>query len=137
MDTPEALSNIEMRAPIIHALHWIATAIEAVGVAIIVVGAIVSTVLFLRHGVGGKWDEAFRRYRANLGRGILLGLEFLVAADIIGTVAVTPTFQSLGVLALIIAVRTFLSFSLEVEIEGHWPWRRRELEHLDAGRERI
>ncbi len=64
-------------------------------------------------------------FRADLGRGILLGLEFLVAADIIGTVAVTPTFESLGVLAAIVLIRTFLSFSLEVEIEGRWPWRRR------------
>lgn len=56
--------------------------------------------------------------------GVLLGLELLVAADIVGTIAVTPTFQSLGILGLIIAIRTFLSVSLTVEIEGNWPWRR-------------
>ena len=60
------------------------------------------------------------------GRAILLGLEFLAAADIIGTVAITPSFQSLGILGLIVAIRTLLSFSLEVEIEGRWPWRRHE-----------
>ena len=59
-----------------------------------------------------------------IGRGILLGLELLVAADIIGTIAVTPTFQSLSILALIIAIRTFLSASLSVEIDGTLPWRR-------------
>jgi hypothetical protein len=59
---------------------------------------------------------------------ILLGLEFLIAGDIIGTVAISPTFQSVGVLALIVLVRTFLSFSLEVELEGRWPWQ--------AGRDR-
>jgi uncharacterized membrane protein len=80
----------------------------------------------LRCGVGSSdWEKAYEGFRADLGRGILLGLEFLVAADIIGTVAVTPTFESLGVLAAIVLIRTFLSFSLEVEIEGRWPWQRR------------
>jgi uncharacterized membrane protein len=64
----------------------------------------------------------YDRCRANLGRGILLGLELLVAADIIGTVAVTPSVENLAVLALIVVIRTFLSFALEVEIEGCWPW---------------
>lgn len=136
MDPLEILSNLEMRAPIIHVLHWIATTIEVIGVAVIVVGGIVSTALFLRRGVGREWDAALRSYRADLGRGILLGLEFLVAADIIGTMAVTPTFQSVGVLALIIAVRTFLSFSLGVEIEGQLPWRRRQAGH-DSCRDRL
>lgn len=64
-------------------------------------------------------------FRSNLGRSILLGLEFLVAADIINTVAVEPSVQSLIVLAGIVLIRTFLSFSLEVEITGRWPWQRR------------
>jgi uncharacterized membrane protein len=55
----------------------------------------------------------------------LLGLEFLVAADIIRTVAVTPTFRSVGVLAVIVVIRTFLSFSLELEITGRWPWQKK------------
>ena len=126
------------RAAVIPVMHDVATAIEVVGVAIIVVGALLASALFLRDGFGAAgWGHAFRRYRANLGRGILLGLELLVAADIIGTVAVTPSFRSLGVLALIVLIRTFLSFSLEVEIEGHWPWRRRELEHHSPGGERL
>jgi uncharacterized membrane protein len=58
-----------------------------------------------------------------VGRAILLGLEFLVGGDIIRTVAVSPTFTSVGVLALIVLVRTFLSFSLEVELDGRWPWQ--------------
>ena len=106
-------------------MHWIATGIEVVGVGIMVVGALVAMVVFFQRGQGGPgWDEAYRRLRGDLGRAILLGLEFLVAADIIGTVAVTPTFESLGVLAAIVLIRTFLSFSLEVEIEGQWPWQR-------------
>ena len=108
------------------AMHWIATAIEIVGVGVIVIGALVAAALFLRRGLrAAGWTEAYESFRAELGRGILLGLEFLVAADIIGTVAVTPTFESLGVLAAIVLIRTFLSFSLAVEIEGRWPWQRR------------
>jgi uncharacterized membrane protein len=113
-------------------LEWVATGIEVTGVAIIVIGAAAATVSFVYGGLGTVgWPAAFERYRANLGRGILLGLELLVAADIIGTVAVTPSLQNLAVLALIVVIRTFLSFSLEVEIEGRWPWRRAEAE---AGR---
>jgi uncharacterized membrane protein len=63
-------------------------------------------------------------FRQRLGRAILLGLELLVAADIIRTVAVTPTVESVAVLAGIVLVRTFLSFSLEVELTGRWPWNR-------------
>ena len=125
------------RESVIHLMHWIATAIEVVGVAVIVLAALLSTFVLLRDGVNNRWEGSFRAYRANLGRGILLGLEFLVAADIIGTVAVTPTFRSLGVLGLIVLIRTFLSFSLEVEIEGEWPWRRRESERAHPGGERL
>ena len=126
-NTPREASG--MRASLDHALHWIATGIEVAGVGIIVAGALFASMLFLRQGLGGSgWTRAYQGYRANLGRGILLGLELLVAADIIATVALTPSFESLGVLALIVLIRTFLSFSLEVEIEGHWPWRRREME---------
>ena len=66
----------------------------------------------------------YHRYRKRLGRSILLGLELLVAADIIRTVAVAPTFESVGVLGLIVLIRTFLSFSLELEITGRWPWQK-------------
>ena len=107
-------------------MHLVASVIEVAGVAIIVVGVLIASALFLRRGFGSSdWEKAYEGFRADLGRGILLGLEFLVAADIIGTVAVTPTFESLGVLAAIVLIRTFLSFSLEVEIEGRWPWQRR------------
>jgi uncharacterized membrane protein len=66
----------------------------------------------------------YRRFRQDVGRAILLGLELLVAADIIRTVAIRPTLESVGVLAGIVLVRTFLSFSLDVELTGVWPWRR-------------
>ena len=103
----------------------IVTAIEAAGIAIIVLGGLAATAWFLwQLARTGAPAESYHAYRSNLGRGILLGLEFLVAADIIGTVAVDPTLQSLAVLAGIVLIRTFLSFSLEVEIDGRWPWQR-------------
>ena len=78
--------------------------------------------MLLRHWPPG--EQGYRQYRQRLGRAILLGLELLVAGDIIRTVAVTPTFESAGVLAVIVLIRTFLSFSLEVELEGRWPWSK-------------
>jgi len=68
--------------------------------------------------------DAYRELRRNVGRSILLGLELLVAGDIIRTVAISPTFTSVGVLAVIVVVRTFLSFTLEVELTSRWPWQK-------------
>ena len=125
----ETMSETPPREAIKPLLELIATGIEVSGVAIIVVGALAATVYFVFGGLFGVgWPGAFHLYRANLGRGILLGLELLVAADIIGTVAVTPSIDNLIILGLIVLIRTFLSFSLEVEIEGRWPWRRAEQE---------
>jgi uncharacterized membrane protein len=104
--------------------HVIIRAFEIAGIAVIVFGAIVATIVFLRRALDrGEFEAAYHRYRSHLGRAILLGLELMVAADIINTVAVEPTFRTLGVLGLIVIIRTFLSFSLEVEINGHWPWQ--------------
>jgi uncharacterized membrane protein len=106
-------------------LHWIVRAIEWSGIAVIIGGLVFGTVRFSQAILAGEADEArFRRYRADAGRGILLGLEFLVAADIIATVAIEPSLKSLAVLAGIIAIRTFLSLSLEVEVSGRWPWQQ-------------
>jgi len=103
---------------------WIALVIEGVGIAIILIGAVISTGHFLRDWSATRSFEApYQSYRGNLGRAILLGLEFLVAADIVGTVVVEPSFENLGVLGLIVLIRTALSFALEVEINGHWPWQ--------------
>ena len=82
-------------------------------------------------------DKLIASFRSNLGRSILLGLEFLVAADIINTVAVEPTIQSLIVLAGIVLIRTFLSFSLEVEIEGRWPWRKAAMQQNKTDSSRL
>lgn len=111
--------------------RWIARGIEAVGILIIVLGAVASTGVFLKKIARTRsFGEAYPAYRGNLGRAILLGLEFLVAADIVGTVVVDPTFRNLGVLGLIVLIRISLSFALEVEINGHWPWRQAELAAL-------
>ena len=108
-------------------LHWTTRVIEIAGIAIIVVGAVVTTARFLMQELRGENDDGrFHAYRSGLGRAILLGLEFLVAADIIGTVAITPTLESVAVLGLIVLIRTFLSFSLSVEIEGRLPWQREQ-----------
>lgn len=107
-------------------IHFVTHVVEIVGIAIIVAGAFGALALFLvRMAAGAAPHETLvSAFRSNLGRSILLGLEFLVAADIVNTVAVEPTVQSLVVLAGIVLIRTFLSFSLEVEIEGRWPWQR-------------
>ncbi len=98
---------------------------ELVGVVILVLGALFALLRYamalIRHQDS---RAAYQALRGGLGRAILIGLEVLVAADIIRSVAIDPTFQSLGVLALLVLVRTFLSWSLEVEISGAWPWQR-------------
>jgi uncharacterized membrane protein len=101
-------------------------ALDWAGVAAIVLGIAIATVFFAVD-VQRTWSQregAYRTYRQGIGRAILLGLEILVAADIIRTVAVSPTFTSVGVLAIIVVVRTFLSMTLQVELEGRFPWQR-------------
>ena len=104
--------------------HWIrlvGTCIETFGVFIIVAGIIWSTFLYV-HRRGANWD--YDQYRIRIGRSLLLGLEVLVAADIVKTIAIELTFTSLGLLGGLVLVRTFLSWTLVLEIEGRWPWRR-------------
>lgn len=96
--------------------------IDGAGVIVITVGLVVALLKYVVGG-GGSADP-FRQLRQDLGRGILLGLEFLVAADIIRTVAITPTLQSVLVLGMIVLIRTFLSMALQVEVEGRLPWQR-------------
>jgi uncharacterized membrane protein len=104
--------------------HDVAKGIEIVGIGIIVIGAILASGVFAREWTQGQdFTQTYRRYRERLGQAILLGLEFLVAADIIGTVAVNPTFRNVGILGAVVGIRTFLSFALEVEIQGRWPWQ--------------
>jgi uncharacterized membrane protein len=106
-------------------MDHVAKGVEVLGIATLVLGLLVA---LARSGIGlvkgGGSAQAYRTVRTLFGRSILLGLEFLVAADIIRTVAVQPSLANVGVLGLIVLIRTLLSFSLEVEIDGTWPWRR-------------
>jgi uncharacterized membrane protein len=99
--------------------------IELIGVAIIAAGALMTLGLFLFALLRKAGAErAIADFRSSLGRAILVGLEFLVAADIINTVVVELTLENVLSLAIIVLIRTLLSFSLEAEIEGRWPWQR-------------
>lgn len=106
--------------------------VEIIGILIILIGALLATGRFLLRR-GGDGRDRVAGFRSDLGRGILLGLEFLVAGDIINTVAIEPTLNSVAVLAGIVLIRTFLSWSLEVEIEGRWPWQRAAAERNQNG----
>ena len=115
---------------VVEVIEGIGKAIDAIGVAVIAGGAILAVFLTIgriRQEDGGAY-EFFRR---RLGRAILLGLEFLVAADIIRTVAVTPSAESVAVLGGIVLIRTFLSFSLQLEVTGAWPWQQRSIAAAD------
>jgi uncharacterized membrane protein len=106
--------------------EFCAALIEAIGVTIIAAGAVLALVNAVRRRLGGvDGERVYDELRQGLGRGILIGLEFLVAADIIHTVAVELNLQTVGTLAIIVLIRTFLSFALEVEITGRWPWQDR------------
>jgi uncharacterized membrane protein len=108
--------------------------VDAAGVVTIVVGAVLATLVAVQALLRRQRGTIYATYRRRLGRSILLGLEFLVAADIIHTVAVTPTFESVGILALIVLIRTFLSWTLELEITGRWPWQKPDEDQTaDAG----
>jgi uncharacterized membrane protein len=107
------------------AVEWVGKGVDGVGVVIVVVGSLAALLPYLFAVAARRADEErYARTRRRVGRAILLGLEFLVAGDIIRTVAATPTFTSVGVLAAIVAIRTFLSMALQVEVDGRWPWQR-------------
>jgi uncharacterized membrane protein len=98
----------------------VGAAIDGAGVLVVVSGVFLATYRFLFR----IREDRYRAYRQDVGRAILLGLEFLVAGDIIRTIVVSPTLQNVAILALIVLIRTFLSFTLELELEGTLPWRR-------------
>ena len=103
--------------------------VEAVGAAIMVLGGLVALIVFVVAVLDvDRRPTAYRELRQNLGRSILLGLEVLIIGDIVRTIIVDPTLESVAVLGGIVVIRIVLSFSLEVEIEGSWPWSRWRLE---------
>ncbi len=98
--------------------------VEAVGATILLLGGLWAFALFVRDAAGRRGQSAFADLRRNLGRVILLGLEVLIIADIIRTIVVDQSLESVAVLGIIVVIRVLLSFSLEVEIDGTWPWNR-------------
>jgi len=120
--------------PIIEGLIGIAALlIELLAVAIIIIATVAATFVFvrklLRHSAG---LPGYEQYKVRLGRALLLGLEILVAADIVRTVALEPSLTNVGILALLVLIRTFLSWSLVVEIEHRWPWQLRTTARVAA-----
>lgn len=110
-------------------INHIGTAIDISGVVVIVSGIVWATACFLESRAE---EQHYERYKTRIGRSLLLGLEFLVAADIVKTIAVEPTFMSLGVLGGLVLVRTFLSWTLLLEVEGRWPWQEKLSVHIGA-----
>ncbi|MCX2839580.1 DUF1622 domain-containing protein [Salinimicrobium sp. MT39] len=106
-------------------VEWAALGIEVAGVLVMIIGPLFALYryFFDRHEDG----SSYRTFRHDLGKAILLGLEFLVAGDIIATVSTDPTMNNVLVLGVIVLIRTFLSLSLQVELEGKWPWQKREI----------
>src|SRR6516165_10861337 len=125
------MSGSEVVSVVRAVIEWAALGIEILGAAVIVAGVLRvaitrGTVRFLfqldRPG-------AYESYKHQVGRSLLLGLEFLVAGDVVRTVALEPTLTNVAVLGLLVLIRTFLGWSLSVEIEGRWPWQARTEEH--------
>ncbi len=106
------------------AMEWISRVFEVVAIVVLVAGFLAGVVRALRLRFSDREEESYTVLRRYFGRSILLGLEILVAADLIRTVAVDQTWENVLGLGLIVLIRTFLSFSLEVEMDGMWPWRR-------------
>lgn len=103
-------------------IDYITRIIEAIGVLTIFIGLLYSLIIFLISTIK-KTSNRFGNLRQTLGKSILLGLEILIAADIIATVSTEPTLRSVSILGLIVLIRTFLSMSLQVELEGKFPWQ--------------
>jgi uncharacterized membrane protein len=118
-DAPTSLSALE--ASIGHWIRIVGSGIEIFGVLVIVLGIAWSTYLFLQRD---RAEPRYDAYKIRIGRSLLLGLEILVAADIVKTIALELTVLSLSLLAGLVLVRTFLSWTLVLEIEGRWPWQR-------------
>jgi uncharacterized membrane protein len=123
-----SLATMQRPEWFISGAEGVATAIEGIGILIVLFGGLLALAGYARDALrmpeGSSYEAAYRDLRRRLGRAILLGLEFLVAADIIGTVLVSPTLANAAALGVVVLIRTFLSWSLELEIDGRWPWQK-------------
>lgn len=107
-----------------HVASLVSAGIDLAGIAALVIGAVLAFLLAGKTLVRTKDAVvAYRGLRRSLGKTILVGLELLVASDIIRSIAIAPSFASVGVLGIVVVIRTFLSWSLEVEVNGRWPWQ--------------
>ena len=121
----QIISRSEIGNAILVWIEYAALLIEILAVVIIIVAIIVALARYLfRYATQRTEDDLYHQLKVSLGKALLLGLEFLVAADIVRTVALEATLESVIVLGLLVLIRTFLSWALVVEIEGHWPWRQ-------------
>ena len=110
--------------------EFVAIAVEGAAVVLLVMGLSISSGRFLYRTARGQVDTAYPKYRKDLGRTLLLTLEFLIASDIVFTIATEKTYESLAMLGLLVLIRTFLSFALEAELAG-WPWRAGNKDTID------
>jgi uncharacterized membrane protein len=106
----------------------VADFIEITAIIVITVGVVAAVVGAVIVGVRAGWDSAFKSFRRSMARGLLVGLDLLIAADIITTVTLEPTLANISALGLLVVIRTFLSWSLIVETEGRWPWQQQASE---------
>lgn len=136
MDESEVANSLnqDLLERILDGIEWVATIIEILAVAVIAFGVAYAFYQFLSTRFREEHDSAgnLKRFRAQLGNSLLIGLEILVAADIIRTVALEPSLTNVAVLGILVLVRTFLSWSTVVEIEGRWPWKTAEAEERAA-----
>jgi uncharacterized membrane protein len=124
------LANNQAVSPVFEWIERAAIFIEVLAVAIIVSAIVVALLRYLVHfGLNRERGQLYHQLKISLGKALLLGLEVLVAADIIHTVALEATLESVIVLGLLVLIRTFLSWALVVEMEGHWPWRPKHQSH--------
>lgn len=134
MNLGPSASEHELIERVLDVVEYVALVIELLAVAVIAVGVLYAITMFLRNHLGkGRAAGYERQFRSQLGNSLLVGLEILVAADIIRTVALEPSLTNVAILGILVLVRTFLSWSLVVEIEGRWPWKSVDSETTGSG----
>ena len=137
MDEGPSASEHETIERVLDVVEYVALAIELLAVAVIAIGVLYAVAIFLINHFGSSRAKGYeRKFRAQLGNSLLVGLEILVAADIIRTVALEPSLENVAILGILVLVRTFLSWSLVVEIEGRWPWQAGKSEPAPDGGEK-
>lgn len=107
----------------IEIIRTVSDVMDAIGVAVVSIGVLWGFVLFAKNLIAQTSAEAYKAFRIQIVRALILGLEVLVAGDVIRTVAISPTLMSVAVLGAIVLIRCFLSWSLTLEIDGRWPWQ--------------